>query len=263
MGYLVIAVLIVAAFLIGRPGHSKPKSSPSKRRPTAPRTKKTTTAKTQPADKMAPLYERWKAIDNGQIEVPEWFHDEPTHRQLDRIESDGIALPASPLTKGKASDLIGTTEPPDEDDLKCLRFFKVRAEDVDNQTLARIRIESLFADAQNKAKWESRPATALQKDFYRFVNEPAPNKLTAMAAEVFMQNYELTDQQTDDWDAYEYLLDELSDKDNCELYDIKKPARSVLRQAITDIGNTGVRLAEIKPEDIAKRIAQIKPDLKL
>lgn len=61
-----------------------------------------------------------------------------------------------------------------------------------------------------------------------------PSRLTYLAAaEYISKNQETLDsQQLDDWNAYQFILEELMDKDTRDSYDIKKPSLAAIRAAM-------------------------------
>lgn len=98
------------------------------------------------------LTERWAAADKGSIEVPSWFNDPPTDRQLDRFRRDGLrveAIGGAALTKGKASDIIGIFEPADEFDAEVLKRHGVSLRGM-NQS--RARHEVALIEARERAE---------------------------------------------------------------------------------------------------------------
>jgi hypothetical protein len=57
-----------------------------------------------------------KERDAGELKsVPNWFFDDVTERQLQKIEEIGLNIKGGRLTKGEASDIIGLFEPAEEE----------------------------------------------------------------------------------------------------------------------------------------------------
>ena len=74
-----------------------------------------------------------------------WRQDPVTENQLRRLRSEGLSCHQG-MTKGDASDLIGTTEDASDHEIEVMKFFKVARPGSKNQTVARQIIERLFAN---------------------------------------------------------------------------------------------------------------------
>ena len=75
------------------------------------------------------LEKRWQQAreekEAGELRTfSHWFFDDVTERQLNRISRMGLEIEKGKLTKGEASDIIGLFEPPDEDDIDVINYFK-------------------------------------------------------------------------------------------------------------------------------------------
>lgn len=104
------------------------------------------------------LQERWKMADaaektGGNKMFRDWYFDPPTDRQLDRLEDLNVVVEGIALNKGKASDLIGMYEDPEDRQIAVLEFFKRPYRDL-NQTQARHLADKLLSDPDNALKWE-------------------------------------------------------------------------------------------------------------
>ena len=150
---------------------------------------------------------------------------------------------------------------PETHELEILKFFKVKGLPLKHGSIARIEIGRLLDDPDNAYAWINRPATAIQKEFYRFLGRKIPPKLTASEAEDFMKSYQMTDSQEDDWSAYESILDDLSEPEFRADYDIKKPSLPLIRQAIEAKTNEGFKLRDLLAEDLINTLIELKPDL--
>ncbi len=73
----------------------------------------------------------------------------------------------------------------------------------------------------------------------------------------------LDSQQFDDWSSYQYILDELSDKDTCDCYDIKKPSLSTVKAAINALRQSGISLSELEEdlEIVTQKLIELQPEL--
>lgn len=144
-------------------------------------------------ENMSWLEERWmfarKERDAGEFKViPHWFFDESTDRQRQKIEELGLNLNRGRPTKGELSDIIGLFEPIEEGDEKVLKFFKVPLQGM-NQSKSRYQVAKLFAEQKNIEAWKSRPASPMQKEFYRFFNLKTPQGLTHEETSRFINEY--------------------------------------------------------------------------
>ena len=207
------------------------------------------------------LYEHWKRVEANEVAVPRWYHDPVTEHQLNRLKEDGIKLPGRPLSKGQASDLIGLGEKVGPGQFEILKFFKVSGLPLKHSSLAAIEIDRLLSDPEKAGKWINRPATSLQKEYYRYFGIPVPKGLTASEAEEKIGADDLTDEQNDEWFAYSELIEELQDKDFRDDYDLKKPSLPVIRQAIQQHLDQGQKLDSLSADDLVDTILSIKPDL--
>ena len=115
----------------------------------------------------------------------DWGQDPATDAQKERLKEEGIKHSSS-ISKGEASDLIGSTTDPSESDLAILKFFKVQGISNMSETDALRKIESIFSDPKNEQRWENRPADKEQKEIYRFFNLKMPPKLTRPEADKFI-----------------------------------------------------------------------------
>jgi hypothetical protein len=190
-------------------------------------------------------------------DLPGWYSDPVTDRQLEKIKSLGIRLSGPKLSKGDASDIIGFFYDPDGSNLEILKFFKIPIKGL-NETRARYKVRQLLADPENREAWENRPPTSIQKEFFRFVEVAMPKGMTSSRAEQFIREFE-DDEKLDLWCEYEDLWDELSDRDTREEYEIKKPSMAKFREAWKKtIGDS-----EVAPsiDEIIDALLEIDPSL--
>jgi hypothetical protein len=84
-------------------------------------------------------------------------------------------------------------------------------------------------------------------------------------AEDFIDKHEqtLAPQQRDEWDSYRSILDELSDKETCEDYCIKKPSLAAVRTAIDKLRQSGLSLSDLEDdlEIVTQKLIELKPEL--
>ena len=212
------------------------------------------------------LRERWRMADAekaaGNLQhFPKWYFDEATDRQRSRLAEEGVSIARS-ATKGQHSDVIGLFEEPDDDDIEKLRFFGVTLKGpLLNQTRARHEVAKLHADPEKQRAWLMRPASALQKEFYRFIGEKLPAGLTFEQAEAKMHDAleSMTEALQDDWSALESLIDEFDDREFRSDVEIRKPSIEDIRAAIAALKAEGKDMDD--PYEVAYKLLEMKPAL--
>lgn len=275
MGWIVFAVVVGVLVYIsmqkgskGKPTNSNLQGSPH----TSDPTERLCIADHSLNQDMAYLQAKWSIADQERSAglpstFPSWFFDAATDRQLKRITEDGVKLNGIPLTKGRASDVIGLLEPLDEHHAEILKFFKVPVKGM-NQTKGRYETQRLLADASNLSAWNERPASAMQKEFFKFHGLPVPKALTSAAAKTLSDEYlkSLPDDDTgnlSDWEYFESIVEQLADKDTREDYNLKKPSMPAIRAAIDALRASGKSLEELDAdlELVADKLIETSPDL--
>lgn len=215
------------------------------------------------------LSSRWaeakKHNHAGDIKTfPSWFFHEATERQLKLLTEKGITLSGGQLSKGQASDVIGLFFPAEECDKEMLRFFKIPIKGF-NQTTASAEVAKLQADPEKAAAWDQRPAEAIQKEFYRFFGVKVPSRQTYLAAAEYISKHQQTldSQKLDDWNAYEFILEELLDKATRDSFDIKKPSVATIRTAIDALRQSGMSLSDLEDdlEIVTQKLIELQPEL--
>lgn len=86
--------------------------------------------------------------------MSDWREEPITTAQKRRMTKEGIAYTPS-MTKGEASDLIGSTQKPNEEEMEILEFFKIKKAKKFTQTEARKVIDDIFEDRDNLDRWNS------------------------------------------------------------------------------------------------------------
>ncbi|MBX9629549.1 MAG: hypothetical protein K2X67_03420 [Burkholderiales bacterium] len=218
------------------------------------------------------LDERWRLAAADDIAkrtdmFPRWYFSEPTERQLEYLYSLGGTTRAN-HSKGQVSDLIGLFKEPDEADLAVLKFFKASTSSL-NQTRARHEAAMLLRDPEKAKAWEQRPPDTEQRECLKFFGLPVTKSTThAVAANVIATLMadlsEKDDPRLAEWESYENVLAEFDDADNLrEMYEIKRPSATLLRQAISELRAEGVTLAKMygEPDLVRDRLLKLKPEL--
>lgn len=258
---LIILIILVALFGSGKGKSRRKHRSSSNRIATTSTSAKRKTSRDPKPDPYNFLYEYWKQVEKGDIPVPSWYHDPVTDAQLKRLKDDGTTMPGRSITKGQASSLIGLSEPPEPKELEILRFFKISGLPLKHQSIALIEIERLLKDPEKADQWATRPATQIQKEFFRYFGLSVPKGITAPEADSAIASHEMTEEEEEEWYAYSEILEELQDKDFRECYDLKKPSIAIIRQAIAQHTSDGQKITDISPDDLVDTILAIKPDL--
>ena len=115
---------------------------------------------------------------------------------------------------------------------------------------------------------ENHPAEASQKDYYKFFNLPIPKGLTTGVALQQIAEHraklEIEDKtQLQEYDAYNEIIEEFDDSDFRETYDVKKPSRAVLNDALSQLKAEGKTYDYLSSntDEVVDRVIKIKPDL--
>lgn len=201
-----------------------------------------------------------------------WRNDPATEAQKGRLKSEGKAFSPT-ITKGEASDLIGSTLKPHEDEIAILRFFNVTGVSDLSQTDARKEIAQIFASRGNKERWESRPADKVQKDVYRFFKVPIPSGLTHRDAEDQIQKLFDDEQQLEAWSKQQEEIDDRNAwfedtrelmNDSCYLYDCKKVGKKLFKEVAESLESSGMSFKEIEENEeiFFKKALELNPALR-
>ncbi|MGQ0751611.1 MAG: hypothetical protein ACT4PS_13840 [Betaproteobacteria bacterium] len=212
------------------------------------------------------LRERWRMADaekaaGNLVHFPKWYFDDATDRQRSRLEQDGVNVSGNP-TKGQASDIIGLFQDPETDLLEKLKFFDITLKGpLLNETRVRHEAAKLDSDPAKQSAWAQRPASALQKEFYRFIGERPPARLTFQQAEAYIGEAmeKLSEQQQAEWDAFESLMDEFEDREFRSDVEIRKPTPADIRAAMAALKAGGQDFDD--PFDVAEKLLEMKPSL--
>lgn len=188
-------------------------------------------------ESMVWLRERWDLARSEEVlgiatRFPKWYFEDSTSRQHERVRSLGLHLPPH-ASKGQFSDVIGLFEESnEEEDLAKLKFFGIKLTGGNcNATRVRHELEAIHATPELVVRWEQRPASKLQKEFFRFVGNKVPAALTAVRAEALIEQAMriLPAERRDSWAAFIDVFDEFNDPVFRADEDIRKPSVSELR----------------------------------
>jgi len=258
----IIVVLVILYFLFSKSSSTKLSKS------TASKTKEERILESN----MPWLKARWEMADKdreaGSTAIfSDWYFEDPTERQLAKLDDIGIVVKSGDMTKGQASDLIGLFEDPESFQEDVIKFFKVPMKGM-NETKARHEASILLSDPEKKEAFENRAASTMEKEFYKFFNLKIPQGLKHKDADKFINEQlekfdEEEPQKCDEWDAYENMYDELSDADYREDYNIKKVSLSLYREAIQALKKEGKSLTEVYDDIdmLIEKLIELKPDI--
>lgn len=224
------------------------------------------------------LKERWEEArrerDLGEYKlVGDWFFDKSTASQRRMLEHYDLRmydldLSIENLTKGEASDIIGLFLNPDEYEKQVLKFFDVSTKGI-SQTKARHVIAKILSNPANMDKWNERPASDMQKEFYRFFGITVPKGLTHGDAVQFIGEAESEKEGADeqsrlqDWERYCELYNRINDPEFRGTHDIKKVSLAQYRAAVNALRNEGKTLKELSGQEdqIVDKLIEATPDI--
>lgn len=209
------------------------------------------------------LRERFELGKAG--ELGDWYAEEPTERQLDRLESEGgsSSLVRS-MTRGQVSDFIGMFVKPTAEELEVPKLLKAERP-LGSQTEARHLSFSLLLDPENKRRYEERPLSRSQREMLRFLGVDIPRGAKAKEIESLVPDYDPDGEADwtplDDWDQLESFWDSFQDREERECYEIKKPSRKAFLEAAKQVYEREGSFFDSDPMDIAEQLIENDPDL--
>lgn len=137
-----------------------------------------------------------------------------------------------------------------------------------NQSRARYEVEKIFKNTDNLEKWQTRPASPMQKEFYKFFGIKAPQGITHEEASKYIREYlsnlsDIDESKVGEWDAYEELYDEINDPDYREDYELKKISLSLYKKAVDILKSKGKTIVELSenPEMVVDKIIETNPEI--
>ena len=187
-----------------------------------------------------------------------WYYKAITDKQSDHLfERTGIRF--NDIDRGEASDLIGLFMNPGEDDLLILKFFKINCKGK-SETWVRNEVMRLFLGEGNKERWENRPASAIQKEFYVYLKAPVPRGLTHTQADLFYRETmaEWDDEAQPDrwvyWDTFELIWEDMCDREFRQDVEIQKPSMKKCRAVFDELVGNSKDVSRIDSYDVAERL---------
>lgn len=115
---------------------------------------------------------------------------------------------------------------------------------------------------------DNKPAESRQKDYYKFFNITIPRGLTKGDADITIDKHSKTLRKENDAQLQEYyeyisILDEFDDSDFREEFEIKKPARTFIDDALNALRQEGKSYGYLSDNinEVVDMILQIKPEL--
>jgi len=121
---------------------------------------------------------------------------------------------------------------------------------------------------RNAEALRNRPAGVSQTEFAKFFEVKLPPKCTRATADEVLNALREELRESDpakleEWQSYKRIVEEMSDTDTLYTYDLKKPGKKVLQQALDSLRVDGNSYSEIE-EDLdllVDRLMEIKPEL--
>lgn len=204
--------------------------------------------------------------------MSDWRNDPATEAQKKRMHEDGIKF-SKEITKGEASDLIGSLLPPGEEQEAVLRFFKVKGISLLSQTSAQQKIEEIFNNPNNESEWRNRPASKEQKEIYRHFKIEIPAKLSHEEAQ---KNIDKLFEDENKHKTWENRQEEIEEKegwfedyykvinDDHYYYECEKIGKKLFKKAVEELEFSGISKSDIENnfELVFKRAAEIDTTIK-
>jgi len=136
------------------------------------------------------------------------------------------------------------------------------------ETYAQFEAHNTLEEQEAAAQTAAKPATSLQKQYYKFFGIKIARGTTKGQADEFMQRHrdlmtKAADNRLKYWDAFEYSWDELSDSEAREDLGIEKPSLSLAIKTFQE----WVKEEDFSEEDLedtmelVDRLIEAKPDL--
>ena len=266
--WIIIAAIIFFIIVVKVVGAPKAGKSPA-RRSVSPGQHRTEQGPFKARAKW--LKERWrlaeaeKDSENFSMFKP-WYFEDATSAQIHRIEKMGFTIAGKP-TKGRASDIIGLFEPADEWAKTMLKFFKVPVKGL-NQTRAKYEVDKLMADPGKADAWKNRPASPIQREYFRYLLISLPKGISHPEAEdLIAENDERlrmeAPEELKDWAAYKSIYLDLIDPEFRQDNEIKKVNLSIYRSLMSQFKKDGKRPSEIDVNDAVDRLVIEYPKVSL
>ena len=122
-----------------------------------------------------------------------------------------------------------------------------------------------LSDDERDVLMESKPATAIQKEFYKFFGLPVPKELNQKQAIAFQLDYlsklsKERQNKVEEWEAFEELFEEINSEDFQD--EIKKVTVSDFRRAFEAVkAEHSLEDIQSNPSLIVEKLIEIKPSL--
>lgn len=115
---------------------------------------------------------------------------------------------------------------------------------------------------------ENQPASASQKNYYKYFGMPVPKGLTSGESEKTIDEHRNKLRAEDpskleEYDAYESIIDEFDDSDFRETYDVKKVSKTILNDALNQLKQEGKTLSYLSDniQEVVDKVIHLKPEL--
>ena len=213
--------------------------------------------------------ERWEIADqekkSGEYKiVPKWFFDPITERQEAYLNELGVSVTGT-ATKGQASDMIGLFKHLEHYDYEVLKFFKCSTSGM-NETKGRHIVAKLMADPVTKEQWDNRPASPIQREFFRRYKKRLPKKTAYDEAEqIIVDHFEVIgEHEMDEWLAFERLYENVNDANEDVWSDneacgnkFRRMGFSAFKKAVAELTEDGTEIQELDESLIIDEVFDI------
>ena len=112
---------------------------------------------------------------------------------------------------------------------------------------------------------KDQPAHSSQKDYFKFFGLPVPRGLTAGQAEQAISEHKKSSEQADidEWEGYSNIVEEFDDKSFREDFDLKKPSKAILLEAINHLKAEGKSYKYLSDniDEVVEKVIELKPEL--
>lgn len=204
--------------------------------------------------------------------MSDWRNDPASEAQKNRMLGDGLKFDEN-ISKGEASDLIGSLLDPEDEQIAILKFFKVKGITNLSQTDARKIIDKLFDDGEKVERWKNRPATKEQKDIYQFFNIPITSKLSFSEAQKFIDRLFEDEEKYERWENRQDEIEELESwfedyheliNDDRDMFGSKKIGKKLFRKIVEELESEGFEKSDIEnnSELVFNKAFEIDPNIK-
>ncbi|WP_231882085.1 hypothetical protein [Alteromonas stellipolaris] len=198
----------------------------------------------------------------------------------------GIIVEKGNLYRGQFSDLLGLFDGVSLEDRSVLRFFNKPITGM-CQSKANHDVAVILSNVDNLSKWDSRPASQLQKAGLAFLNITHDKGINHAQADALIKGfreefetneyiesdvisescnaalYENNNLLINDWNSFEEIYEEVNEPDTRDEHSIKKVTLSIFQKSISRLKSEGNNLQDLKTDidAVIAKIIEIEPKI--